>query len=50
MKTSGISYTSSVGIEALGHLRKQSLDSGIVDMSLDDINVEIKAARADRKL
>jgi DNA-damage-inducible protein J len=50
MKTSGISYTSSTGIEALGRLRKQSLDSGIVDMSLDDINVEIKAARADRKL
>ncbi len=49
MKTSGISYTSSAGIEALGRLQRQSLDSGIGDMSLDDINVEIKAARADRK-
>lgn len=49
MKTSGIAYTSSVGIAALGRLQKQSLDSDIADMSLEDINAEIKAARADRK-
>jgi DNA-damage-inducible protein J len=50
MRTTGSSYTSSVGIETLTRLRRQAIDSGIVDMSLDDINVEINAARADRKL
>ncbi len=49
MKTSGVSYTSSAGIESLGRLQRQSFDNGITDMSLDDINMEIKAARADRK-
>lgn len=50
MRKSGNSYTSLVGIEALRRLRRQAIESGIVDMSLDDINVEINAARADRKL
>ena len=36
-------------MNALLRLREQAKNNGLSDMSLDDINEEIKAARAERK-
>lgn len=49
MKASEKSYSSSVGLGALGRLRQQASDEGITDLSLDEINAEIAATRSERK-
>ncbi|MCC8038993.1 MAG: type II toxin-antitoxin system RelB/DinJ family antitoxin [Bacteroidales bacterium] len=38
-----------LGMQALEELRAQAADNGLQDMTLDDINAEIAAARAERK-
>ena len=42
-------YVSPQGMNALLELRRQAEENGVSGMSLDEINAEISAARADRK-
>ncbi len=49
MKASDKPYSSSAGLGALGQLRQQACNGALTDLSLDEINAEIAAARAQRK-
>jgi DNA-damage-inducible protein J len=49
MNTSEKQQNNSAGIEAFGKLRQQAKANGLADLSLDQINAEISAARAERK-
>lgn len=42
-------YVSQQGMNAFLELRRQAEENGVSGMSLDEINAEITAARADRK-
>ena len=42
-------YVSPQGMSAFLELRRQAEENGVSGMSLDEINAEISAARADRK-
>ena len=48
VKNESAKYESPEGLQAFFALRKQAEENGLSDMSLDEINAEITAARAER--
>lgn len=42
-------YSSESGMAAVQSLRRQAEDNGLTGMSLDEINAEISAARAEKR-